>query len=396
VSQRYFLTAESTYEDLRVSLNTQLQYPNALGKSVFQTSLQAPRDSFRRVLLAVDTDLAGYATIASAIQPLLDSDAMEELDQAAYLAAVASATAGVADWSQLTGKPTTLAGYGITDAAAASHNHSAADITSGTVATARLGSGTADATTFLRGDGAWSAPSASVTYATTAQAQDLTATAVAMNPANVRTAIRSFVRVPYTINFTANGGSGSAVRDVLSHQLNGGSSANGTAAAYHSSNSFSGRVRQGFDWSLPTAFNMVITRQTCPATGIMRALFGCLSNAFQWTSLDGRGFGFEIRQSRIWVIVHNGTTLSTVDSGIDTFTGDFAQEIIDVWIRSDGAGNVTLTRSLNGGAAVSFTTTGGPSVATSGTAASAWAGVNNGATASAAWFFFSPHLVSIQ
>jgi hypothetical protein len=40
--------------------------------------------------------------------------------------------------------------------AAASHSHSGADITSGTVATARLGSGTADNTKFLRGDQTWS------------------------------------------------------------------------------------------------------------------------------------------------------------------------------------------------------------------------------------------------
>lgn len=36
-----------------------------------------------------------------------------------------------------------------------SHTHAAGDITSGTIAAARLGSGTANAGTFLRGDGAW-------------------------------------------------------------------------------------------------------------------------------------------------------------------------------------------------------------------------------------------------
>lgn len=48
----------------------------------------------------------------------------------------------------------TAAGIG---AAAVSHTHSANDITSGTVATARLGSGTASSGNFLRGDGTWAA-----------------------------------------------------------------------------------------------------------------------------------------------------------------------------------------------------------------------------------------------
>jgi hypothetical protein len=43
--------------------------------------------------------------------------------------------------------------------AALSHTHAAADIASGTVATARLGSGSASGTTFLRGDQTWATPS---------------------------------------------------------------------------------------------------------------------------------------------------------------------------------------------------------------------------------------------
>lgn len=48
------------------------------------------------------------------------------------------------------------------------HTHVATDITSGTIATARLGSGTASTTTYLRGDNTWTTPANSIASATDA------------------------------------------------------------------------------------------------------------------------------------------------------------------------------------------------------------------------------------
>ena len=62
------------------------------------------------------------------------------------------------DGSAATASMRTL-GTGSQQAAAGNHTHAAADITSGTIATARLGSGTANSTTVLYGDQTYKTPS---------------------------------------------------------------------------------------------------------------------------------------------------------------------------------------------------------------------------------------------
>lgn len=65
---------------------------------------------------------------------------------------VGAVATGDFTWANLAGKPATFP--------PSAHGHSGEEITSGTVSVARIGTGTKDATTFYRGDGAFAAPPA--------------------------------------------------------------------------------------------------------------------------------------------------------------------------------------------------------------------------------------------
>ena len=101
MSQRYFITAEATYESLRNRLDAQLGYPNASGSSVIQPPIHAPRDGYRRVLIAVDSAIEGYAVIIADIESLVATDSMEELDEATYLASAANQSTVIVTLSQV-------------------------------------------------------------------------------------------------------------------------------------------------------------------------------------------------------------------------------------------------------------------------------------------------------
>lgn len=195
-------------------------------------------------------------------------------------------------------------------------------------------------------------------WATVAQARDGINSTTVISPSGAQIAILNWNTL---VLGAANGASGGTWTGLGGPAMNAisGATANGSTQIYASSPTsamFLSPNSAGIDWSTPKAMWCRIFTQSSTTNGITRAHFGFNPTTYAAGGhvLSVRGIGWELRGStnRVWIVAHNGTSLTEYDTGTTIANVVYA----DMLIYSDGIGNVTLYRN---GVAVG-TTSGGP------------------------------------
>lgn len=225
---------------------------------------------------------------------------------------------------------------------------------------------------------------ASAAQATLAQTRDLSATNAIVTPARLFDALCRWSQI-YPAAITSGSG-GSATMQPHQAFLDSTSGGGGFVAGVTNANGGPGAPimtavsGQGFDWAVRRAFCVRIYKESAAsASGVGAAYFGFWTGAAVLTQPTVRSVGIELRGTapRLWLIAHNGTSLTQFDTGWDVV--DAGNEFV---VESTGGTvNVYVNGTLRG------TTTGGP------TTAGGHGGVNyqvgNGGVAARTCYIFS-------
>lgn len=114
------------------------------------------------------------------------------------------------------------------------------------------------------------------------------------------------------------------------------------------------------NWAAPHSFYIRMSRNAGgSANSVFRFQVGEKTSATAFARISGRGVGFEIRGTRFWILAHNGSSLTQTDTGMDFPTANNDTQNFDVLLRSDGAGNVTLSYTTDW-TTYTASTSGGP------------------------------------
>jgi hypothetical protein len=208
-----------------------------------------------------------------------------------------------------------------------------------------------------------------------------------MNPARMLDALTGWAQ--FVPSQSSNTAGGNTTLNAMNCFSDSGSTAGGTTSVFTNSNggitNLMSPQSRSVDWTKRRYFCVRVRReQTSSSTGFGRFYYGFLNSSASGGQPTQRSVGFELRgtASRLWVIAHNGTSLTQTDSGWDATGGsDSTNEYLVE--ASGGTVNVYVDGTLRG------TTTGGPTTMSADSAIGINYQVGNGGTAARMAFFIS-------
>jgi hypothetical protein len=167
-------------------------------------------------------------------------------------------------------------------------------------------------------------------------------------------------------------GTGAVSQNAGNFRVNTGATASSTAIAGYRDPVW-GIVSgaNAMDWTRTHWFGFWFFANAASATSTYRVLVGkTQGGTLAVGALGTKGYGFELRNTRLWLVAHNGSSITQVDTGLD-----YAYTTVPVEVSKSASGTVTLKFGAS-----TFSTSGGPSTG-SDTTVHFSSEVVNGATA---------------